>query len=207
VARNRQHQAAGRLSAISENGLHYALKWDGVHIVGVNLAPADATDADTPFTYGKPGQGSWNDPEGALSFLAKYLREQVGSSNEPVIVWQHYGYCEGFNFDWNWWSLPQRRRVYDTLKPYNVVALLHGHTHAAAHYRWPDRATSAAEVKRLFGEVVPADMRSYDVFSAGSLGDGRAYVFRILGDRFIARHRGPNGWTGDPALDAEIRIK
>jgi len=140
----------------------------------VNLCPADTTDNETPFKYGHPGPGSWNDSRGALTFLTGYLRQRVGTSGDPVIIWQHYGYCEGFNFDWNWWSAKQRRAFYDAIKGYNIVALLHGHTHAPARYRWPDPANDATEVRRLFGDKPPANLRAFDVFSGGSFGAGAA---------------------------------
>ena len=201
LAANRRLQKEGRLAAISDNGLHYAWNWDGVHFVCVNLYPADKTDPETPFQYGKPGDGSWNDPMGALTFLTDYLKKNVGNSGQPVIIWQHYGYCEGFNFDWNWWSAKLRRTFYDAVKDYNIVALLHGHTHLAAHYRWPDLKEDPKEVNRLFGEAVPQDLKSFDVFSGGSVGNDTMYVFRILNDQLIAAHHGPQGWSKDASLD------
>jgi hypothetical protein len=200
IARNRQAQKEGRLAAISGDGLHYAWAWQGVHFVCVNLCPADSTDADTPFNYGKPGPGTWNDPLGALTFLTGYLRTAVADTGAPVVVWQHYGYCEGFNFDWNWWSAKQRRAFYDAIRAYYVIALLHGHTHAAAHYRWPDAKANPREVARLFGDAPPPDLRSFEVFSGGSMNAGTFYVLRVTGDRLIAAARGPDGWSTDASL-------
>lgn len=204
LARNRQHAAAKRLEAISPNGFHYAWQWNGVHFICVNLCPADTTDPETPFTYGKPGPGSWNDPLAALKFLKEYLRN-VGR-DDPVIIWQHYGYCEGFNFDWYWWSAKQRRAFYDAVKDYNIVALLHGHTHAAEHYLWPDPKADKAEVERLFGSEPPPNMRSFDVFSAGAIGDGAFYLFRITDDRLFALHLDPKGWSRDPRLTLSKKL-
>lgn len=198
IDRNRGHAAAKRLDTLAANGFHYAWTWNGVHFVCVNLCPADATDPETPFTYGKPGPGSWNDPLGALSFLKGYLKS-VGR-DEPVVIWQHYGYCEGFNFDWNWWSAKQRRAFYEAVKDHNIVALLHGHTHEADHYLWPDAKADKAEIDRLFGSDPPQKLRSFDVFSAGAIGVGAFYLFRIAGDRLFALHRTPKGWTSDPRL-------
>ena len=80
VHRNRQLAQAKSLAAISTNGVHFALNWSGVHFIGLGLCPADTTDAETLFKYGKPGPGSWNDPQGALSFLREYLTQHVGAS-------------------------------------------------------------------------------------------------------------------------------
>ena len=198
LARNRLHAAAKRIEVIATNGFHYAWQWEGVHFICVNLCPADTTDAETPFTYGKPGPGSWNDPLNALQFLKDYLKN-VGPT-APVIIWQHYGYCEGFNFDWNWWSAKQRRLFYDAVKDHHIVALLHGHTHAPAHYLWPDPKADRQEVERLFGDVPPQDLRSFEVFSAGSVGGGAFYLFRIVNDQLFALHHDVRGWNKDPVL-------
>lgn len=200
VARNRLAFESKQVSRISENGLHTAWSWKGVHVINVNLCGADTTDEETPFKYGQPGKGSWNDPLEALAFLGSYLKEVVKDSGEPVMIIQHYGFCEGFNFDWEWWSAKQRRAFYEAIKDYNIVALLHGHTHAAAHYTWPDASVSDKEVKRLFGDNPPADMRHFEVFSGGSLQAGTFYVFRILNDQLIAAHRGPDGWNKDESM-------
>jgi 3',5'-cyclic AMP phosphodiesterase CpdA len=202
VARNQAAMEKKQVARLSANGLHAAWCWQGVHFINVNLCPADETDAARPFKYGQPGKGSWNDPVGALTFLTEYLRDAVKDSGAPVIIMQHYGYCEGFNFDWDWWSPQQRRAFYDLARQYNVVALLHGHTHAPAHYCWPDPSVSADEVKRLFGDAPPADLKRFEVFSAGSVGGGACYVFQVHGDRLIAAHHGPGGWTNDPAMFA-----
>lgn len=197
LARNRLHADARRIDELATNGFHYAWKLEGVHFICVNLCPADSTDSETPFTYGKPGPGSWNDPMNALRFLSDYL-EEVGPS-EPVILWQHYGYCEGFNFDWNWWSAKQRRLLYDVVKDRHIIALLHGHTHAPAHYLWPD-PKNGLEIQRLFGDSPPKDVRSFDVFSAGSVGGGAFYLFRIVNNQLFALHHNSQGWTKDRTL-------
>jgi hypothetical protein len=201
LARNRLHADAKRIDVLASNGFHYAWKWEGVHFICMNLCPADSTDSETPFTYGKPGPGSWNDPLNALQFLKDYLKN-VGPT-EPVIIWQHYGFCEGFNFDWNWWSAKQRHLFYDAVKDFNIVALLHGHTHAPAHYLWPDPKADSQEVERLFGTTPPKDLRSFDVFSAGSVGGGTCYLFRIVNDQLFALHHDPQGWTKDRTLTTE----
>ena len=172
----------------------------------VNLCPADTTDNETPFKYGHPGPGSWNDSRGALTFLTGYLRQRVGTSGDPVIIWQHYSYCEGFNFDWNWWSAKQRRVFYDAIKGYNIVALLHGHTHAPARYRWPDPANTP----RKSGACSAISHRqtcepltcSPAVPSEPGLqtGGGTFYVFHILNDQLIAAHHDTHGWAKDPQL-------
>jgi 3',5'-cyclic AMP phosphodiesterase CpdA len=195
VGRNRQLAEAGQLDAISTNGVHFALNWNGVHFVSLGLCPADAPDAETPFKFGPAGPGSWNDPQGALSFLRDYLVKHVGASGEPVVLMHHYGF-DGFSLnDWNWWTLKQRRALYELLKDYNVVAILHGHDHHTAHYQWPDPQRHAADLAYFYEGKVPDHPRRYDVFSCGSV----CWVMRIHGDQFIAAHFDESGWSKDPA--------
>lgn len=195
IARNRRLKAAGHLAAISDNGAHVARAVQGVHFLNLNLCPADTTDAEIPFKFGEPGAGSWNDPQGALTFLKNYLTKHVGDSGEPVVLMQHYGF-DGFSLnDWNWWTPKQRRAFYELIADYNVVAILHGHNHHAAHYRWPDPKQHAADLEFLFDGKPPAAHRQYDILSCGRV----CWVIRIRGDQFIAAHfKGPD-WPGDPA--------
>lgn len=195
VIRNRALAQAGHFSAISTNGVHFALNWSGVHFICLNLCPADTTDAETPFKYGQPGPGSWNDPEGALSFLKDYLARHVGASRAPIVLMHHYGF-DGFSLnDWNWWTLKQRRALYELLKDYNVAALFHGHNHHAEHYRWPNPKRHAADLDFFFEGKPPANARQYDVLSCGNV----CWVIRVRGDQLIgANFKGP-GWNADPA--------
>jgi 3',5'-cyclic AMP phosphodiesterase CpdA len=195
AARNRALLRAGRLAALSTNGLHGAVCWDGVHIVLLSLCAADAPDAETPFKFGASGPGTWCDPQGAFAFLKEYLERKVGTSGAPVVLAQHYGFDAFSLNDWNWWTLKQRRALYELLAGYNVAAILHGHNHCAEHYRWPDPVRHAADLSAFFDGKPPAGPRQYDVVSCGLLG----WVFRIQGDRLIAGHYSGPGWSGDPA--------
>ena len=195
VARNRKLADAGHFAAISANGTHFALNWSGVHFICLNLCPADTTDAEMPFKYGQPGPGSWNDPQGALSFLKDYLARHVGASGEPIVLLHHYGF-DGFSLnDWNWWTPKQRRLLYYLLKDYNVAAFFHGHNHHAEHYRWPDPKRHAADLHVFFDGPPPAQPRQYDVLSCGEV----CWVIRVRGDQLIAAHYQGTGWNADPA--------
>ena len=195
VRRNRVLAQANSLAAISTNGVHFALNWNGVHFISLGLCPADTTDADTPFKFGKPGPGSWNDPQGALSFLREYLARHVGASGEPIVLMHHYGF-DGFSLnDWNWWTPRQRRVLYELLGHYNVAAIFHGHNHHAEHYKWPDPEHHAADLKCFFDGQVPTNARRYDVLSCGNV----CWVIRIHNDQFIAAHFNGHDWPTDPA--------
>jgi 3',5'-cyclic AMP phosphodiesterase CpdA len=195
VARNRTLMKAGLLTALSTNGLHYAVNWEGVHGVFLNLCPADSPDGAEPFKFGPAGPGSWNDPQGAFSFLKDYLARRVGTSGEPVILAQHYGFDAFSLNDWNWWTLKQRRALYELLAPYNVVAIVHGHNHFAEHYRWPDPSRHAADLISFFDGQPPANPRQYDILSCGLV----CWVIRIRSDQLIAGHFGGSEWSTDPA--------
>ena len=191
LARNRR--LAPQFSAVSSNGVHYALNWDGVHFLFLNLCAADAPDTETPFKFGKPGLGSWNDPQGAFTFLKDYLVRCVGTSGEPVVILQHYGFDNFSLNDWNWWTPKQRRALYELIKAYNVVAFLHGHDHHTAHYRWPDPQQHAADLNYFYDGKPPATPRQYDVLSCGQI----CWVVRIRGNQFSAAHRNDRGWDQD----------
>lgn len=194
VKRNREFNQEGRISAISTNGVHFALNWNDVHFVNLGLCPADTTDVETPFKYGKTGPGSWNDPQGGLAFLKDYLSRNVGSSGQPVFLMHHYGF-DGFSLnDWNWWTLKQRRDLYVLLQKYNVAAIFHGHNHHAEHYRWPDPQFHAGDLNFFFNGKLPADYRQYDVLSCGNL----CWIIRIRGERFIAAHYTSSGSAAAP---------
>ena len=195
VGRNRALEQTGQLAARSPNGVHYALNWDGVHFIFLNLCPADAPDTATPFKFGTQGPGSWNDPQGALSFLADYLARHVGASGAPVVLLQHYGFDTFSLNDWNWWTLKQRRALYDLRKHYNVAAFFHGHNHRAEHYRWPDPQSPAADLAYFFDGKPSPNPRQYDVLSCGLA----CWVIRIRGDQLIAAHFNGRGWAAAPA--------
>ena len=107
-----------------------------------------------------------------LAFLKEHLRTKVRPSDAPAVLVHHYGLDAMSTNEWNWWTPKQRKAYYDAIRPYNIVAIIHGHDHHAAHYRWPDPQQNPEEVRRVFGEA-PADPRSYDVFSCGELCCGR----------------------------------
>jgi len=195
IARNRKLADAGHFAALSTNGTHFALNWNGIHFVCLNLYPADTTDAETPFKFGQPGPGSWNDPQGALSFLQDYLARRVGVSGDPIVLMHHYGFDSFSLNDWNWWTPKQRRALYELLKGYNVAAFFHGHNHHAEHYRWPDPKRHAADLNFWFDGQPPANPRQHDVLSCGMV----CWVVRIRGDQLVAAHFKGSGWNADPA--------
>jgi cytolysin (calcineurin-like family phosphatase) len=148
---------------------HYSWDWDPLHLVQLNLAAADV-----PAASGAQGP---RDPRSALTFLREDLATEVGDSCRPVILVMHYGF-DPFSEQDRWWDAAQRQALFDLLRPYQVVAILHGHVHETRAYRVTDRLD-----------------KSYDVFALGSPyyqeqpsngGRGHFAIFRLEGQRLEA---------------------
>jgi cytolysin (calcineurin-like family phosphatase) len=150
------------------NAGHYSWDWDSTHFVHVNLVASDmiATNSDDD-----SGTQMFRNPQGALAFLQEDLAAEVGSSCRPVMIIMHYGF-DAFSEEGRWWDEQQRLAFLDVVRPYNVVAILHGHVHETRAYTMTD----------AYG-------KSYDVFSLGSPfytqgtnnGRGHFAVFHLRG--------------------------
>ena len=198
-ARNQAMLKAGQISTLSADGLHSAWVWQGVHFVNVNLYAGDAP---------QPGEkpGSMRDPEGSLTFLRTYLAQHAPAPT-PVVIVQHFGLDKS-----TWWTQDERRALYEAITNYNVVAILHGHTHAITHLQFP-----GAEDLKVFGQGGPR----FDCFSAGAFKQEtkkgqpwpgwrhpcECYVFHVTDNQFLAAHYtgGTNGWnTGRGAAELQV---
>ena len=120
-ARNKRRLQKGLIANLSENGLHYSWDWGRLHLLQVNIYPADRQH---PAVRYNP---VWHDPQGALRFLKSDLKRAVGTSGRPVVILAHCG------FDTNWWHAEDWAAFYEAVKPYNVLAYLHGHTGTGVH--------------------------------------------------------------------------
>ena len=200
--RNRAMLKAGLLSKVSEDGLHSAWVWQGVHFVNANNYAGDVVKADA-----KPGS-MW-DPERSLAFLKEYLASIPAGA--PVIVVQHLDYGERST----WWDQERRKAFYEVIKAHHVIALLHGHTHAITKLTFPEDKDYAA-----FGAGGPR----FDCFSAGAFkregvvkgkpfpgprNPCECFVFRITDDVFAAGHftAGPDGWNSTPQAEGLTVVK
>ena len=114
--RNQTRREKGWLSNVSENGLHYSWDWGGVHLVQMNLYPADRQHPKVRYSL------PWHDPQGALAFLKDDLRDKVGRSGRPVIVMAHCG------FDTDWWVADDWKAFYQAVKGFNLITYVHGHS-------------------------------------------------------------------------------
>lgn len=79
----------------------YSWDWHDVHFISAGLSAGDA----------------------ALPFIRDDLAGKVGTSGRPVVLMAHYG------FDTDDWTESERVRLWNALRPYNVVAFLAGHLH------------------------------------------------------------------------------
>jgi hypothetical protein len=150
------------------NAGHYSWDWGALHLVQVNLAAADGPAAS--------GQQP-RDPRRALTFLQQDLAAEVGSSCRPIVIVAHYGF-DPFSAEARWWDMAQRQALFEVLRPYHVIAFLHGHVHETRAYRVGD-----------------GKGKSYDVFSLGSPyyngqptngGRGHFAVFHLKGKHLDA---------------------
>jgi len=133
--RNALRLEKGLIDHVSENGLHYCWNWGDVHFVQLNLYPGNKPHPKIRYSP------QYHDPQHSLDFLKADLAANVAASGKPVVVLHHYD-LQGSD----WWHDQQRKDYYDALRPYNVVAVFHGHTGTGV-YQWkPQREQSALNV-------------------------------------------------------------
>jgi len=161
--RNALRKKNGWLTGLSDNGLHYSWDWDDVHLVQLNIYPADKQNPKVRYNP------KWHDPQGALSFLKKDLRRCVGKSGRPVVLMSHCG------FDSNWWHEEDWRAVYEAAADYNVVLYIYGHTGTGVR-SWSPR-----------GEA-----RKWTCINDGHTTSG-FFVIEITGNRIRAGYRCKDG--------------
>ncbi|MFM1770268.1 MAG: hypothetical protein RJA22_2797 [Verrucomicrobiota bacterium] len=122
-----RNRARVGLTAISANGLHYSWDWDHLHLVQLNLfggdGPADVQNVSK----------TEHDPAEALEFLRQDLAARVGASGRPIIVFQHFSWVGGMS---DWWTMEAKERFRAVVEPYQVAALINGHSHGASVIDW-----------------------------------------------------------------------
>lgn len=177
--RNRQRKG---LTGISENGLHYSWTWDDFHFVALNKFAGSASDPSRPFNQ------RWNDPTHSLEFLKEDLaKNAVG---RPTVLLQHYGF-DGFSAGWGWWSPKDRAATWDAIRDYNIVAYLHGHTHAMTFMKWQGQDF------HLEGQRMPEQGIDVIGCASGQRGPetpGEFMVFHITTSEMTVAHRFVDHW-------------
>jgi cytolysin (calcineurin-like family phosphatase)/predicted GH43/DUF377 family glycosyl hydrolase len=174
--RNAIRKEKGRLTNLSENGLHYSWDWDDVHFVQLNLYPADRQHEKVKYS------ATWHDPQGSLSFLKEDVAKHVGASGRPVVLMSHCG------FDTDWWPPEDWKAVYEAMKPYNIILYLYGHTGTGIRDWAPE-----------------GESRRWPCINDGH-GDVGFFVIRIQGNRirFAYRCRIKEEWGWRFAKEIEL---
>ncbi|HAO99468.1 MAG TPA: hypothetical protein DCQ83_05435 [Fibrobacteres bacterium] len=180
VDRMRQRNALRKLglTAMDSTEYHYSWDWDGVHFINLNLY-AGSTEL---------GYSGYR-PMNALAFLQKDLAENVGNSGRPVFIMEHYPVNDNTYF-------PQALRTpfYNAILNYNVIGILHGHSHAQAIYTWNNNNMGT---------------KTFDIYDDGTVMDGDIMVFHITDGRMVATHRSfvGTGTSGNGAQQWSTLIK
>lgn len=89
--------------------LRYSWDWDDVHLAALGEYPDDA----------------------ACRWLARDLAE--AGRERPVVLLCHYGILGPYS---DWWSDEEKAVFAEVIRPFNVVAIFHGHYHHSQHYTW-----------------------------------------------------------------------
>ncbi len=97
---------------------NYSWDWDGVHLIQTHKCATDQTNGQTS----------------ALAWLADDLATYA-ADGRPVVLFQHYGF-DSFGMEDHWWTDQDRVDLLNTISGYNVVSIVHGHTHDADVYTY-----------------------------------------------------------------------
>jgi hypothetical protein len=115
---------------------NYSWDWHGAHMVMLNTW---AGESNREYLHAQYANG--------IAWLANDLAHYVGTTNAPVILFQHYTlgdvYPAGVTQDGYFeWSSSDYHRFWNVIKNYNVIGIFSGHTHSlgtdAGDIRFPD---------------------------------------------------------------------
>jgi predicted phosphodiesterase len=116
---------------MAENNLHYSWNESGVHFAALGIYPGLEWDPNCEWCH--YFHESFRDPEMSLAFLEYDLKNNLQHTDQPVILFFHYGW-DGFSL--LWWTEAEQERFYNVIRDYNITAVFHGHDHAIEHYQW-----------------------------------------------------------------------
>jgi cytolysin (calcineurin-like family phosphatase) len=129
IAERNDHRK--NLKSVSANGLHYSWDRDGIHFVMLGAYPGNVWDSTCGWCH--YFKESFRDPQASLDFLKHDFEMNVKNSDQPVILFFHYGWDDFGNL---WWTPAEQEAFYRVIKDNNIVAIFHGHDHATANYTW-----------------------------------------------------------------------
>jgi hypothetical protein len=140
-----RHRSRKALKAVSENGLHYAWEWGGVHFVALGLIVGNEAAETRPRRYAAMN---------SLAFLREDLAANV-SPDQPVVVLHHVDVArytaEKENTDYTKWEWdPADVKAFHTALKGRRAITFHGHTHKRDVQKWDGLSAKAAAGINVF---------------------------------------------------------
>ncbi|MBC7363297.1 MAG: metallophosphoesterase [Candidatus Aminicenantes bacterium] len=120
------------IRSLSADGLHYSWDWGKVHFVHLNLYPGRAGEELLNYWRRRISSDA-RYPKYSLDFLIEDLRRNVGGTDRPVVIFQHYGFD---SWSETFWTERERNAFLKAIEPYNVVAIFWGHSHVSQAFSW-----------------------------------------------------------------------
>jgi cytolysin (calcineurin-like family phosphatase) len=131
--KRRNKQRPG-LADVSPGGLHYSWDWGPVHFVNLGIVVGAVPEVVRRRRYS---------PLDSLPFLRDDLKRHAGDRKRPVVLTHHVDVARysdepdpAAEYRNQEWDPSDVRGYYDTIKGYNVVGVLYGHTHVRNVFRW-----------------------------------------------------------------------
>lgn len=115
-----RNQARTGITMFDTADYNYAIKEQGIHLINLHL-----------YAGGSEAGFDNRPPMNSLQFLITYLTDSVGNSGQPIVLFEHYGPNDDISFPYT-----RRQLLADALRGYNVVLIVHGHSHVRGLHTW-----------------------------------------------------------------------
>ena len=156
-------KGCGGVTDFDPGSRSYSWDWGQVHLVQLHKWAGDTIYGGASDNNNKPPATHAD----GLQWLTDNLRNTVGTSGRPVILFQHYGwdpFSLGItNNNSPWWSTANQNTFLNIIKDYNVVAIFSGHGHLSNSGLYSVQVTDSSGKKKTIwnfsgttgGEGVP----------------------------------------------------
>lgn len=135
--RNTQQPPRNHLKTISKNKYHYSWQTNNTQFIMLNYYPGNGTNTQN--------ENSYNSLE--------FLKTQLTDKKQATILAFHLGLTEpNMQYNNTYWTTQDQEIFYNTIKNYNIIAILNGHT----HYTYP------------FYNKFGFNKKKFNVFNCGS---------------------------------------
>lgn len=158
IARNKTRPGIVKKSA---NGLHYSWDWGPLHLIALGMFAGEGEERRRDHHYAA---------RASLEFLREDLKMKVAQSGRPVLITFHL-HPNGPEFDW---PAEDLTAFWNAIEGYNVVALVHGHTHGS-----PPSMMTWDGVK--FGRDLPGGIDVFNPDDSGAAKEDRRKPGTIQG--------------------------